>query len=45
MGNPRAARQPAPLSAGYRSDVGDDGFPVDPRHPFNKQAVQPRRWR
>jgi 5-methylcytosine-specific restriction protein A len=20
---------------GYRSDVGDDGLPTDPRHPFN----------
>jgi hypothetical protein len=20
---------------GYRSDIGDDGFPIDPRHPFN----------
>ena len=21
---------------GYRCDVGDDGFPVDPNHPFNR---------
>jgi 5-methylcytosine-specific restriction protein A len=21
---------------GYRCDVGDDGLPTDPRHPFNK---------
>jgi 5-methylcytosine-specific restriction protein A len=21
---------------GYRCDIGDDGFPVDPRHPFNR---------
>ena len=22
---------------GYRSDMGDDGLPVDPRHPFNRR--------
>ena len=22
---------------GYRSDVGDDGMPTDPAHPFNRQ--------
>jgi 5-methylcytosine-specific restriction endonuclease McrA len=21
---------------GYRPDVGDDGFPIDPAHPFNR---------
>jgi 5-methylcytosine-specific restriction enzyme A len=21
---------------GYRCEVGDDGYPVDPRHPFNR---------
>jgi 5-methylcytosine-specific restriction enzyme A len=22
---------------GYRTDIGDDGYPLDPKHPFNKQ--------
>jgi 5-methylcytosine-specific restriction enzyme A len=22
---------------GYRTDIGGDGYPLDPKHPFNKQ--------
>jgi 5-methylcytosine-specific restriction enzyme A len=22
---------------GYRTDIGDGGYPLDPKHPFNKQ--------
>jgi 5-methylcytosine-specific restriction enzyme A len=25
---------------GYRRDVGIDGFPIDPRHPFNMLAIK-----
>jgi 5-methylcytosine-specific restriction protein A len=24
---------------GYHSDIGDDGFPLDPRHPFNRKRT------
>ena len=38
-------RQWATDARGYRSDVGADGFPVDPKHPFNQQrpAARDRR--
>jgi 5-methylcytosine-specific restriction enzyme A len=24
---------------GYRCDIGDDGLPIDPKHPFNHRSV------
>jgi 5-methylcytosine-specific restriction protein A len=31
-------RQWAIDARGYRSDIRDDGFPLDPRHPFNARG-------
>jgi hypothetical protein len=28
---------------GYARDIGEDGFPIDRRHPFNKQASEKTR--
>jgi 5-methylcytosine-specific restriction protein A len=29
-------RQWATDARGYTSEIGDDGFPIDSRHPFNR---------
>jgi hypothetical protein len=39
MTNPTSAKRRIELR-GYRTDIGLDGFPTDPNHPFNRARLE-----
>lgn len=42
--NTGSSQPDAPEERGYSNEIGLDGYPVDPKHPFNRPSYDGRAW-